>query len=182
MDLNARQLAEFVGEIGRHQAALRAYIISLMPGMDGVSDVLQETNLVLWEKRGKFQPGTNFGAWAFTIARLEVKSHRRRLRKAGLILLDEDLAESLAGLLADRLAERADGGDARLRALDRCLGRLAGAERELIEHRYYSNSPLDGFAARCGRSVESLRVTLFRIRAALRRCINDEIAVKRARS
>lgn len=41
MDFDARQLADFVGEISRHQAALRAYIISLMPGMDGVSDVLQ---------------------------------------------------------------------------------------------------------------------------------------------
>jgi RNA polymerase sigma-70 factor (ECF subfamily) len=136
MDLNARQMAEFVGEIGRHQAALRAYIISLMPGMDGVSDVLQETNLVLWEKRAKFRPGTNFGAWAFTIARFEVKTHRRRLRRAGLTLLDEDLAERLAMCLAERHLERPEEADDRLHALDKCLGRLAGGDRELIEHRY----------------------------------------------
>jgi DNA-directed RNA polymerase specialized sigma24 family protein len=41
---------------------------------------------------------------------------------------------------------------------------------------------VDHFAARCGRPVESLRVTLFRIRAALRKCINDELAINRARS
>mgnify|MGYP000113776971 CR=1 FL=1 len=35
-----------------------------MPGMDGVDDVLQETNVVLWEKRATFEPGTNFRAWA----------------------------------------------------------------------------------------------------------------------
>lgn len=182
MELEARQLAEFVGEISRHQAALRAYIISLMPGMDGVSDVLQETNLILWEKRAKFQPGTNFGAWAFTIARFEVKTHRRRLRKAGLILMDEDLAESLAGRLAKRYAENPDEADQRLRALDKCLGRLAPGERELIEHRYFTESSLDEFATLCGRSVESLRVTLFRIRAALRKCINDEITIHRLQS
>lgn len=182
MDLNARQMAEFVGEIGRHQVALRAYIISLMPGMDGVSDVLQETNLVLWEKRAKFRPGTNFGAWAFTIARLEVKTHRRRLRKAGLTLLDEDLAERLAECMAERHEDRPEEANDRLRALDKCLCRLAGNERELIEHRYFSDSSLDEFAAHCGRPVESLRVTLFRIRAALKKCINDEIAINRIRS
>ena len=48
MDRDVTQQAEFVGQITRHQTALRAYIISLMPGMDGVSDVLQETNVVLW--------------------------------------------------------------------------------------------------------------------------------------
>lgn len=182
MDLNARQMAEFVGEIGRHQAALRAYIISLMPGMDGVSDVLQETNLVLWEKREKFEPGTNFGAWAFTIARLEVKTHRRRLRRLGLPLLDEDLAERLAEQLKERLVERPGEADERLRALDNCLGRLGGKERELIEHRYFSGSTLDDYAIRCGRPVESLRVTLFRIRAALKNCIKGELAVHRTLS
>ncbi len=43
MHFDAAQQAEFVGQIARHQAALHSYIISLMPGMDGVSDVLQET-------------------------------------------------------------------------------------------------------------------------------------------
>jgi RNA polymerase sigma-70 factor (ECF subfamily) len=182
LELNVREQAEFVGQITSHQSALRAYIISLMPGMDGVSDVLQETNLILWEKRAKFQPGTNFAAWAFTIARLEAKTHRRRLRKAGLSMLDDDLAESLAQHFADRHAEHPDEGDERLRALDKCLGRLSGSERELIEHRYFSGSSLDEFSAHCGRSVESLRVTLFRIRAALKRCITDEIAINRVRS
>lgn len=100
----------------------------------------------------------------------------------GLTLLDEDLAERLAGRLAERHAEHPDGTEERLRALDKCLGRLDGRERELIEHRYFSDCSLDEFAAHCGRPVESLRVTLFRIRAALKRCINDEIAINRARS
>ena len=47
MELNATQQAEFVSQIAKHQAALHAYIISLMPGIDGVDDVLHETNMVL---------------------------------------------------------------------------------------------------------------------------------------
>ena len=182
MDLEPRQMAEFVGLIGRHQAALRAYIISLMPGMEGVFDVLQETNLVLWEKRAKFRQGTNFGAWAFTIARLEVMAHRKRQRRAGLPLLDEDLAKRLADRLAERHEEDPEASEERLNALEKCLARLAPAERELIEHRYFSDSTLEEFSEACGRSTDSLRVTLFRIRAALRKCISAEIAVNHARS
>jgi RNA polymerase sigma-70 factor (ECF subfamily) len=178
MALNVNQQAEFVGQITRHQAMLRAYIISLMPGMDGVDDVLQETSVVLFEKFATFQPGTNFRAWACAIARLEVKAHRRKLLRQRCLMLDEALAEQLA----EHTAAHHDDSDERLRALNRCLGRLEESERELIEHRYFSKLTLEGFAARCGRPAESLRVSLFRIRAALRKCIKGELAINSVRS
>lgn len=177
MDPDASQQAEMSGQIARHQAALRAYIISLMPGMDGVSDVLQETNLILWEKRATFLPGTNFRAWACAVARYEVKSHRRKMLRLGMTMLDEELAEQLAA----HCEAAPDEVDGRLRALDQCLGRLEEKDRQLIEHRYFSASTLDEFATRSGRSVDSLRVTLFRIRAALRNCINGQLAVSHNR-
>lgn len=171
MSLDASQQAEFVGQITRHQQALRAYIVSLMPGMSGVQDVLQETNLVLWEKRGKFKPGTHFQAWAFAIARYEVKAHRRKAIALGVTTLDDDLLEELA----ERGEQRPEELEQRLRSLDKCLGKLQGKERQLIEHRYFSGATLESFSAACGRPVDSLRVSLFRIRAALRQCINKEL-------
>src|SRR5210317_1132212 len=115
MKFDAAQQAEFVGQIARHQAALHAYIISLMPGMDGVDDVLQETNLVLWEKRRTFEPGTNFRAWACAVARFKVMGHRRKLAQLGFRLFDDELAEQLA---AECEAEPEEF-DLRLRALDK---------------------------------------------------------------
>ena len=178
MHFDAAQQAEFVGQIARHQAALHAYIISLMPGMDGVDDVLQETNLVLWEKRKTFEPGTNFRAWACAIARFKVMGHRRKLAQLGFRLLDDELA----GQLAEECEAEPEEFDERLRALGKCLGRLQEKERSLIEHRYFSDSTLDEFAAQSGRPVDSLRVTLFRIRAALKKCITGELTIQRTRS
>ena len=175
MKQDVRQQAEFVGEITRHQAALRAFIISLMPGMDGVSDVLQETNLTLWEKRHKYEAGTNFRAWAFAIVRLKVKMHRRKLMRLGVPMLDEDLVEELADL-ADESPEEIDE---RLSALNKCLGRLDQDHRQLVEHRYYSGGNLEEFSTKCGRSANSLAVTLCRVRAALKKCINHEMTVAR---
>ena len=173
---------EFVFLLARHERLLGAYVMTMVPQPHDADDILQEAKVVMWRHFAKFTPGTNFGAWAFTIARLEVKTHRRRLRRLGLPLLDEDLAERLAEQLKERLVERPGEADERLRALDNCLGRLGGKERELIEHRYFSGSTLDDYAIRCGRPVESLRVTLFRIRAALKNCIKGELAVHRALS
>jgi RNA polymerase sigma-70 factor (ECF subfamily) len=178
MELDATQQAEFVSQIARHQSALHAYIISLMPGVDGVDDVLQETNLVLWEKRGTFEPGSNFRAWACAIARYRVMGHRRKLARQGLPLFDDALAEQLAAECEAEPEELTD----RIRALEHCLGRLPEKERALIDNRYFSDSHLDEYAAQCGRPVESLRVSLFRIRAALKKCITGELTLYRTRS
>jgi len=175
MDQEAARQAEFVGQIARHQPGLHAYIISLMPGMDGVEDVLQETNLILWEKRGTFQPKTDFRAWAFTIARFKVMAHRKKLARLGVRTFEEELLEILSAECEAETEEL----DERLRALEKCLGRLEDDERGLIEHRYYTAAGLDHFAAQCGRPVESLRVSLFRIRAALKKCITAQLAITR---
>lgn len=170
--------AEFVGLIARHQAALHAFIISLMPGVDGVDDVLQETNLVLWEKRRTFREGTNFRAWACQIARYKVMSHRRKLAHSGAVAFSDDLAE----MLAEESAAETDELDARMEALKKCLGRLREQDRELIEHRYFKREPLVGFAKKRGQSEETLRVTLFRIRAGLKKCISGELNTERSQS
>ncbi len=142
MELDPRQQSEFVCLLTEHQAAMQSYIISLMPGASGVSDVVQETNLVLWEKRHKFEMGTNFRAWAFAIARFEVKTHRRKLLKVGVPFLDEALAEQLA----DESLEEPHEFVERLAALKHCLGRLNEDQRRLVEHRYFKQDTLDAFA------------------------------------
>lgn len=44
-----------------HQQTLYAYIRTLLPEADVASDVLQETNLMLWQRAGEFSPGSDFG-------------------------------------------------------------------------------------------------------------------------
>ena len=90
MKRDAKQEGEFVSQITRHQAVLRNYIVSMMPGMDGVDDVLQETNILLWEKRASCEMGTNFRAWASSIARFKVMEQRLLGGSPRAFALDED--------------------------------------------------------------------------------------------
>ena len=173
MKSDVAKQAEFVGAIASHQAVLRAFIGSLMPGIDGADDVLQEVNLVLWEKRATYQEGTNFKAWACAIARFKVLNHRRKMAKLGVRMFDEALAEQLAS----DCEVTSDEMDARLEALSDCLRRLNDQDRQLVEHRYFSGSKLEQFAQECGKSVGSLRVALFRTRDALRKCIEEKMVL-----
>lgn len=171
---NPQALAEFVSLLTRHQSDLLGFIISLMPGDPDVSDVLQKSNLVLWNKRAQFVPGSSFSAWAFSIARFEVLNHLKKQRRSKPALLDEELLETIAS----EAPVESGSTDRRLHALEVCLSQLRPQDRELLEHRYRSGFGLQEFADRVGRSVSSLSVTLNRLRTVLRRCVAKRLAAE----
>lgn len=70
---------DFIHEVTRYQSAIAAYIRSLLPTHPDYMDILQEVNVTLWKKRDKYQPGSNFKAWAFSTARYHVMNARRKM-------------------------------------------------------------------------------------------------------
>jgi len=164
------QLQDFVAQLTESQGRIRAFIISLMPGSPEVSDVLQETNLVLWQSRNRFKLGTNFRAWAFTIARLEVLHSRGRAKRDGRIVLSPELLDIIAEELSDT-----EDHEAYLNALEICKSKLSAKQRELIEIRYQPGCSLEKFAQKTGRKASALRVALLRIRGSLRKCVEQTL-------
>jgi len=80
---------------------------------------------------------------------------------------------------AEQKLETGGADDMRMH-LDHCLQALKPAERELVDQRYFSKMSLKDYAASLGRPVTSLKSTLYRIRASLKRCIEARIAVEQA--
>jgi RNA polymerase sigma factor (sigma-70 family) len=61
---------------------LQAFALSLIYNMDRAEDLVQETILKAWNKRGSFESGTNLNAWLFTILRNQLYTeHRKRVRE-----------------------------------------------------------------------------------------------------
>ncbi len=172
---NSLQLQEFVRELAANQGRMRAFIISLLPGCPDVGDVLQETNLSLWKSRHRYEPGSNFLAWAFTLARLEVMHFRTRAQRYGRILISDKLAAMLA-------EEIPDGGEheAYLNALEGCLAKLTDRQRELVDARYQPGASLEMHAHLSGHKPSALRVALLRIRAGLKECVDQSIKAANA--
>ncbi|MBK1833824.1 sigma-70 family RNA polymerase sigma factor [Roseibacillus ishigakijimensis] len=157
--------------IAQQQSILRALIRSMIPGSSECEDVLQETNLVLWRKRATFTPGTNFNAWAGTIARFQVMAWRQRSLKNQSLAFDEEVLERLSQAASTQW----ENFQGRQEALQHCLAQLAADQRELVEHRYFERASLAEFARRKGRTHAAVRKILERVRASLRDCINRQL-------
>ena len=166
--------AEFVALLTSHQTALRLYVASLLPGSPEVGDVAQQANITIWHKRSEFEPGTNFRAWIFAIARYKVLDFRKQKLRDSPLCFSEEMEE----IMAAELPAAADDLDARQVYLRECLGELKPAQRELIEHRYFHHTPLEQYARSVGRSAGGLRVTLHRLRETLARCIESKLVAQ----
>lgn len=170
---------EFVRQLTAHQPALQAFIAALMPGDPAVDNVLQATNITLWRKRAEFDPGSHFRAWAFACARGCACAHFKDRGRSNWLVFDDELAETIGERMAARLPTTPDTAQAALR---HCLARLRDHDRQLLLSHYEAGESLAECAHRTGRSVTSLKDTLFRLRAALRRCISERLTVEIARS
>lgn len=169
---------EVVQLIVKHQSALRAFLVSLMPGRPDMEDVMQETSMVIWQKRAEFEPGTDFRAWMFSVARFRVmafwRDEKRRKESA------------LPGALLDQLADQAvaegfEGIDRRYQFLGQCIEMLRPEDRGLILQRYLRGMTPGQLADQLGRTSNSVRVSLHRIRGILRHCIRRRAGLAEGR-
>jgi RNA polymerase sigma-70 factor, ECF subfamily len=161
----------FVTELTNHQTSMLAYIRSLAPGGSGARDLLQEVNITLWKKRDTFELGTNFKAWAFQTIRYHLLNHRRRLVSHGWLVFDDDLIERMS----PEFEVEPEDLEERHLALRVCLERLRPQDRDLIHHRYATDSSLQDYATATQRSSGTLKAILFNLRAALKRCIERQL-------
>lgn len=163
--------AQYAAQLTECQSRLYAYIASLMGDREQAMDVLQETNRILLEKAATFEPGSNFIAWAFAIARFEVlKAARTAPAKA--MRFDADLVEQLA----DESAAATDALDAESRALAGCLEKLPPESRALITARYERGSSVASLAQARSQKPNTTAKALHRIRLQLLDCIQRRLA------
>jgi RNA polymerase sigma-70 factor (ECF subfamily) len=158
--------AQFMLLITEAQPRLFAFILSLLPDRHTARDVLQETNLTLWEKADEFEHGTNFGAWSARIARYKVLSHMRD-RGRDRHLFDEATLDRIAAITESVTELTRD----RMDALAACLHKLPAQQRELIHRRYDRNESPAEIADATHSSANTVRQSLFRIRHALLKCV-----------
>ncbi|WP_035611980.1 sigma-70 family RNA polymerase sigma factor [Haloferula sp. BvORR071] len=170
--MNARQL-EYLQLVTRHQAAILGYIRSIAPGAP-VDDILQETNVILWERAASFEPGTHFKAFAFRIAHLKTLEFLRTSKRRAWLVFDSDLLEAISQRQSEQEASNADAQA----ALSSCLADLDPDERELLHRRYTLRHSVRDIAKTDGKTEGSLQQLFFRLRNQLRACIEQRMIVE----
>jgi len=165
--------AEFVGQMTRAQRRLYALIYALVRSPTDAEDILQECNVVLWQKLGEFQPGSDFMAWAGRIAQFQVQAFRKKQLRSV-----EPLDHSLIVQLADEALPRLEKFDRRQQALLDCQNKLRAEQRTLLANRYEPGGSVNDIAQRSGRSPKAVSEALRRIRESLMKCIQHRLTLE----
>lgn len=156
----------FVELLTLHQRRLYGFIYTLVSNPADAEDLLQQTNLVLWQKFHEFDLDRSFPAWACGIAHFLVLNYLKEKRRSHVVFSDE---------LITRLAEtRCTEEDANLVDpvnLAGCIEALSEPDRKLIELCYTATDSIKAAASALGRPAASVYVSLVRVRRLLMECL-----------
>ena len=159
--------------VALYQARLRAFVARYVTRPDDVFDIVQEGFIDAMQHLDRFDPAKDFGPWLRAICRNRMLNHFRsnKVRQnAAAALVDAALQETW-GAMEDDLEEGAE----RVATLRRCVDKLEKSHKELIELRYRREVPLAELARKLGRSAAALSMSLFRLRAALEKCMGRSL-------
>lgn len=152
----------------RSEREVFRYVAALIPNVADAEDIVQQTALALWEKFDAYDPAQPFTPWACRFALNKARQWiERRHRWQAL------LASGLAEEIARRREELRPEMERRLVHLERCLDKLPGEQRALVEGYYYRRTGIEALAGESKRTVEATYKLLQRVRHALQDCVEN---------
>lgn len=169
MDKSREQ--QFVQSLTSCQGGLYAYILVLLPNHHAAEDVLQETNVTLWDNAERYQPGTDFMAWACRVAYFQVLTYRKKRSRSRLLFSD-----AMLQAVAEHIDRHAGELPERLSALRQCMSSLPERQQKILEQRYMGSGSVSAIADRWGMPVKTIYQNLYRLRRALAECIQRRLS------
>src|SRR5436190_17698205 len=146
--------AEFVAALTASHGRLQGYLRGMLGRRQDAEEVLQRASVLMWQKFGAFEAGTDFTAWASTICFYEAKNFLRLAARSPL-RFDDDLLSTLATERLEDLPSR----EQRLSALEGCFASLGDADKRLVTAAYLNRD--DGAIATLAAEMNRAPQTLY---------------------
>ncbi|WP_169853038.1 sigma-70 family RNA polymerase sigma factor [Anaerohalosphaera lusitana] len=159
----------FVRLLATHHGRIYAYIFTLVPNWSDADDLMQEVTAIMLRKFDDFEPGTNFVAWATSIARYEVLRLKRDKKRSSALSLDA------VGQISAEMELQNNDTELRLDALKNCLSKLNEKDRRLILLKYQSDQTTRNVASTLGISIYAVYRAVDRIHSVLLRCVRRTV-------
>jgi RNA polymerase sigma-70 factor, ECF subfamily len=157
----------------RTESDLRAYVASLAPVPAVIDEVVQAAFVSAYQNLRQYRGDGAFIGWLKTIARNHaLRALREQKRFAEL---NGDALEQALVVSALETFEDVQDDAAQRRRLQDCLQALPARSRTLIEARYAQGISAVQLARDLSRTEVWVRVTLCRVRQALRRCLEAAV-------
>ncbi|AQT67674.1 RNA polymerase sigma factor [Anaerohalosphaera lusitana] len=167
---NGRKTEIFVDLLTANYHSISSFVHSQILDSSDAEDVMQETTSMLWQRFDEFEIGTNFAAWASTVARYRILEFRRQKKKNHPHLSPKTL-EILSGEADHALQDTAP----KLKALKKCLSELPVKDHRVIDMKYRHGIGVNSIADKFQTSASAIYRTLTRTKEVLMRCVNKKI-------
>lgn len=156
----------------KYHDALRVYAFGVLGDWALAEDVVQDAFIVVMNQWSDFQAGTSLWMWVRQIVRNKALEARRS-RSRHLPLPEAALLDRIGATLDRYFDERsADLLRQKRDALEKCMSRLDARSLHLLAGFYAREQSCEVLAARQGRTVNAVRITLHRLRKQLQECVS----------
>lgn len=152
-----------------HRDELFAFILAHVRDWNVAEEIFQEMSLVVLQKAQEGIAVEQFGPWSREIARRLVLNYWKTTSRSRLVLSSEVL-DSIEQAFARHDADEEGAVPELLGALRKCLDKLPGHLRHVVDLRYREALSLHAIAHRLNRTAGAVQVALSRIRARLLDC------------
>lgn len=161
---------DFVRLYAEHNRRIYGFLRVLVPNPADVEEAFQNTCEVMWSKFEQFRPGTDFFAWASTIARYEALRLLRGKGRDSRVFSDEFIER-----VADQALEMTSELDGQHHALAECFQALNPKYQAMIQVRYSSEGSTEQVAERFNMTKNAVYKVLRRIHQLLFTCIQKRL-------
>ena len=151
------------------QPRLYSFLLMMIHNSSDAEELVQETASIMWEQFDRYQEGTNFAAWAITIARIKAFDHLRTNKRA--MLFQKDIYDRIS-VQAEETSSDASG---HMDALKYCLDKVDKPYSSLLSMRYKRNLSISEMSKITGKSINVIYKTLSRVLGNLRKCIRKTV-------
>ena len=154
--------------VRRYTQTVRFLLARRLNDHHEIEDLTQEVFVAAYQSLGNYDSSKkNFKSWLSSIAHNKLMSHLRKyyaIQKRDLILESQFLDFEDDVEPTEELIEK----------MKKCLSKLPDQAQELVNSRYFTSEPIMLLAERIGSSENAISSKLFRIRKALKNCIEGK--------
>ena len=163
---------EFINVWTVAQPVVAAMVYTSIRDHQHAEDILQEIARAAFASFDRYDNQQPFRPWVMGIARNHVNTFLRRHYRGSMVLDPDTIAQ-----VADAFDRLGDDSEDRRDALRRCLARLHRRAKQVLEMRYFNETPVKAIAKAIDATPHAVSMVLYKSRLALRKCINQQLGL-----
>src|SRR5210317_759449 len=172
---NNHDIKQMTVDWTRVQPSIERFIRSFIRDSAEAEDVLQEVALVIVDRYCSYDATQPFIGWALGISRRVVWTHLRSKYRDR----DQELQDAI-GHVSSAFETLDPHAQDMKEALGHCIEKVGGEGRRALLLRYEEGLELKQIAERLRKSASAVGVLLYRVRSALRECIDRRLSAEKA--